>query len=111
MKEYTTQLLAAVPEITTVINNINAKMASVAIGDYEKVFHGSGFIYDTIGKYKFRVSANSFFQTNTTAGRKAYMVQLLSLQDFREMKLFMTFSQVQVQFQYLLAVMQKGLWL
>lgn len=72
MKEYTTQLLAAVPEITTVINNINAKMASVAIGDYEKVFHGSGFIYDTIGKYKFRVSANSFFQTNTLQAEKLY---------------------------------------
>lgn len=76
MKEYTSQLLAAVPEVTTVINNINAKMASVAIGDYEKVYHGSGFIYDTIGKYKFRVSSNSFFQTNTLQAEKLYSTAL-----------------------------------
>jgi 23S rRNA (uracil1939-C5)-methyltransferase len=72
MNEYTSGLLKEIPTVTTVINNINQKMASVATGDYEKVFHGSGYIYDSIGEYRFRVSANSFFQTNSLQAEKLY---------------------------------------
>lgn len=60
------------PEVTTIINNINLKKAAVATGDYEKIYYGEGFIYDYIGKYKFRISANSFFQTNTAQAEKLY---------------------------------------
>ncbi|MCU7500278.1 MAG: 23S rRNA (uracil(1939)-C(5))-methyltransferase RlmD [Bacteroidota bacterium] len=72
MKEYTEGLLKAVPEVTTVINNINTKKAQIAVGDYEIVYFGTGNIYDTIGKYNFRISANSFFQTNTLQAEKLY---------------------------------------
>jgi len=72
MKEYTSELLKSVPQITTVINNINKKKASVAVGDYEKVYHGEGLIYDKIGTYNFRISANSFFQTNTLQAENLY---------------------------------------
>ena len=70
------ELRKEIPQVTTVINNINKKFAAVAIGDYEKVIYGSGFIYDEIGKYKFRVSANSFFQTNTLQAEKLYQTAL-----------------------------------
>lgn len=76
MKEYTEGLLKAVPEITTVINNINTKKAQIAVGDYEKVYFGNGNIYDEIGKYKFRISANSFFQTNTLQAEALYQTGL-----------------------------------
>src|ERR1035437_655684 len=76
MAEFTSGLLSEIPTVTTVINNINQKMASVATGDYEKVFHGSGYIYDSIGDYKFRVSANSFFQTNSLQAEKLYAAAL-----------------------------------
>jgi len=76
MAEYTAALLESVPEVTTVINNINLKKSATAVGDYEKVFHGTGFIYDTIGSYKFRISANSFFQTNTTQAELLYNTAL-----------------------------------
>lgn len=72
MKEYSSYLLKDVPEIKTIVNNINIKKAAVAAGDYEKVFYGSGFIYDYIGNYKFRISANSFFQTNTFQAEHLY---------------------------------------
>ena len=65
MKEYTSEMLKVIPEITTVVNNINTKKAQVAYGDYEEVLYGSGFILDKIGRFTFRISANSFFQTNT----------------------------------------------
>jgi 23S rRNA (uracil1939-C5)-methyltransferase len=75
-QEFTDQLLEAVPEITTVVNNINLKKAQVAVGDYEKVFFGEGLIYDVIEDHKFRISANSFFQTNTAQGEKLYRTAL-----------------------------------
>ncbi len=76
MKEYSEMLKQQFTEITTFINNINLKKAAVATGDYEKVYYGEGFIYDYIGKYKFRISANSFFQTNTLQAENLYNTAL-----------------------------------
>lgn len=79
---YKNELLKEFPEITTVINNINQKKSQVATGDYEKVYHGPGFIYDMIGEYTFRISANSFFQTNTQQAEKLYQAAV----DFAEFR-------------------------
>ena len=76
VNEYCDELRKEVPEVTTVINNINKKFAAVAVGDYEKVIFGPGFIYDEIGRHKFRISANSFFQTNTMQAEKLYQTAL-----------------------------------
>ncbi len=82
VNEYSDNLRMEIPQVTTVINNINKKFAAVAIGDYEKVIYGSGFIYDEIGKHKFRISANSFFQTNTLQAETLYQTAL----DFADLK-------------------------
>ncbi|WP_337872528.1 23S rRNA (uracil(1939)-C(5))-methyltransferase RlmD [Ignavibacterium sp.] len=76
LKEFADELIKKHPSITTVVNNISKKLSSVAIGDYEKVIYGSGFIYDKIGSYNFRISANSFFQTNTLQAEKLYQTVL-----------------------------------
>ncbi|MDR3626121.1 MAG: 23S rRNA (uracil(1939)-C(5))-methyltransferase RlmD [Ignavibacteriaceae bacterium] len=76
MEGYVNLLKTEVPQITTIINNISQKKAAIATGDYEKVLYGSGFISDFIGEYKFRVSANSFFQTNTLQAEKLYQTAL-----------------------------------
>jgi len=76
MNDYSRELLGELPQITTIINNINLKKASVAIGDYEKIIYGSGVIYDKIGDSKFRISANSFFQTNTLQAENLYKTAL-----------------------------------
>lgn len=81
INEYSDELRREIPQVTTVINNINKKFAAIAVGDYEKVIYGSGFIYDEIGGYKFRISANSFFQTNTLQAEKLYQTAL----DFAEL--------------------------
>ena len=81
VNEYCDELRKEIPQVTTVINNINKKFAAVAVGDYEKIIYGSGFIYDEIGKHKFRISANSFFQTNTLQAEKLYQTAL----DFAEL--------------------------
>jgi len=76
MMEYSKKLLNEFPFITTIVNNINLRKAQVAYGDFENVYHGEGLIHDKIGKYKFRISANSFFQTNTLQAEKLYQTAL-----------------------------------
>jgi 23S rRNA (uracil1939-C5)-methyltransferase len=52
-------------EIATIVNNINTRRGGTAIGEWEKVVTGEGYIKDKIGTLTFEISANSFFQTNT----------------------------------------------
>jgi len=58
--------------IRTVVNNINVRKASIAVGETEKTLAGDGFIEDRIGDYHFRISANSFFQTNSVGAAALY---------------------------------------
>lgn len=74
MERLTKELLAAFPQITTVINNVTKKKSQVAVGEYEKIYHGSGLIHDRLGKYQFEISANSFFQTNTKQAERLYTI-------------------------------------
>ncbi len=67
-------LLAEIPSITTIVNNITQRKSQVAIGETEKVYHGPGFITEKIGKRTYRISANSFFQTNTKQAERLYDV-------------------------------------
>ncbi|MDX1672229.1 MAG: 23S rRNA (uracil(1939)-C(5))-methyltransferase RlmD [Balneolaceae bacterium] len=67
-------LVEAFPEITTVVNNINDTKSPTAVGRYEKVLHGPGFIVDHIGDYRFEIDANAFFQTNTRQAENLYAV-------------------------------------
>jgi 23S rRNA (uracil1939-C5)-methyltransferase len=73
---YKESLCERFPQITTLVYNINRKLSQVAYGDYEIVAFGPGYIYDMIGDYKFRVSANSFFQTNSAQAENLYSIAL-----------------------------------
>ncbi|MDA3862079.1 MAG: 23S rRNA (uracil(1939)-C(5))-methyltransferase RlmD [Melioribacteraceae bacterium] len=76
MEEYSTKLMEVVPSITTIVNNVNTKKSQTAYGDFENNYIGDGYIYDKIGDFKFRISANSFFQTNTTQAANLYQIAL-----------------------------------
>ena len=65
-------LLKEVPEITSLVNNINTKKADVAYGEYETLLYGEAIIEEKMGDLVFDISANSFFQTNTLQGEKLY---------------------------------------
>tara|TARA_B100000530_G_scaffold109540_1_gene68197 strand:+ start:351 stop:1763 length:1413 start_codon:yes stop_codon:yes gene_type:complete len=65
-------LLEKVPEITSLVNNVNTRKADVAFGEYETLLYGESFIQEKIGDLTFEISANSFFQTNTVQGEKLY---------------------------------------
>ncbi len=67
---YVAELLAAHPAITTLVQTISSRLAVVAAGERELVLHGSGSIRERLGGLEFRVSAGSFFQTNTAQAEK-----------------------------------------
>ncbi len=52
-------------QVVSVINNITSSKAGVAIGEFEYTLAGSDTIADKIGGFRFDISANSFFQTNS----------------------------------------------
>ena len=58
------KLTSEIPEVTTVVHNQNGKKSNVAFGEVEKILFGPGYIEETLSDFKFRIRANSFFQTN-----------------------------------------------
>lgn len=74
MQEFTDMVRDRFPSITTVVNNITTRKSQVAIGDREIVLFGPGFIRELIGSHQYRISANSFFQTNTLQAERLYDV-------------------------------------
>jgi 23S rRNA (uracil1939-C5)-methyltransferase len=68
------------PQITTVLNNINESKSNIARGEYENILFGPGFIEDKLFDYKFRIYANSFFQTNTVQAERLYKLVFDMLQ-------------------------------
>ncbi|HET6401712.1 MAG TPA: 23S rRNA (uracil(1939)-C(5))-methyltransferase RlmD [Candidatus Kapabacteria bacterium] len=71
---YARELVHNIPQVTTIVNNINSKRSQVAVGQYEIVYHGDGTIRDKIGGANYRISANSFFQANTPQAERLYEI-------------------------------------
>lgn len=67
-------LLEQFPGISTIVNNVNDSRNPTAVGRYEKILHGPGYITDYIGPYHFNIHANAFFQTNTQQAELLYDV-------------------------------------
>ncbi|MBL8860553.1 MAG: 23S rRNA (uracil(1939)-C(5))-methyltransferase RlmD [Planctomycetes bacterium] len=69
---FAAELLRRVPEITTIVQTVNARAATTAIGDSEHVLHGPGTISEELAGLAFTISAGSFFQTNTAAAERLF---------------------------------------
>lgn len=50
--------------IKTIVKNINTKNTNVILGNKNITLYGDGYIYDQLGKYTFKISPMSFYQTN-----------------------------------------------
>ena len=68
------RLLARHPEITTVVQNVTRRAATVAYGEEEHVLHGPGTIDEVLCGKRFRISADSFFQTNTEQAERLFEI-------------------------------------
>ena len=74
IKPLSNELLKKFPFITTIVNNINDTKSPTAVGRYEKVLYGPGYIVDKIGEFSFKIHPNAFFQTNTAQAEHLYEV-------------------------------------
>lgn len=66
------RLRARVPATASVVLNVNAKKAAVAVGTEEHVLLGRDHITERLGPVSFQISANSFFQTNTLQAERLF---------------------------------------
>ena len=65
-------LLKEFPSITTLVYVINQKLND-SIADQEiNIFHGRGYIEEKMGSLKYRISAKSFYQTNSRQAERLY---------------------------------------
>ncbi|MBU1342749.1 MAG: 23S rRNA (uracil(1939)-C(5))-methyltransferase RlmD [Proteobacteria bacterium] len=60
------------PQIESVMNNITDAKSGVSAGKEEICLYGEDHIKEKLGKFMFKISANSFFQTNTRSCEKLY---------------------------------------
>jgi 23S rRNA (uracil1939-C5)-methyltransferase len=72
LKPLAEELMKQFPQIAGVVNNINSKLAQIAVGEYEILLAGEPFIQEKLAGMYFNISANSFFQTNTFQAEKLY---------------------------------------
>lgn len=63
-KSFCRELVRRVPQVTTVVQNVNTRQTNVVLGAKERVLFGPGFILDTLCGMSFRISSQSFYQVN-----------------------------------------------
>ena len=80
------RLLQEFPQITTLVYVVNLKVNDSISDQDVKVFKGNGYIEEKLGDLKFRISAKSFYQTNSTQAEKLYetAAQFAGLKDNKD---------------------------
>lgn len=71
-KAFCRELARRVPEVTTIVQNVNTRQTNVILGEKERVLFGPGFILDTLCGLTFRISSQSFYQVNATQTEVLY---------------------------------------
>jgi 23S rRNA (uracil1939-C5)-methyltransferase len=72
--DYAAAIVAAHPQITTLVQNVTLRKSAVALGDWERVLHGPGVIHERLLGLSFAIAANSFFQTNTAQAEALFSI-------------------------------------
>ncbi|MGE5528492.1 MAG: 23S rRNA (uracil(1939)-C(5))-methyltransferase RlmD [Patescibacteria group bacterium] len=62
--EFGAALAARVPELKSLVQNVNLVKTNIILGPQTRVLWGADAIIDRVGDLQFRVSATSFFQVN-----------------------------------------------
>ncbi len=66
------EMRRAFPEVTTLVHNQNGQKSNIAAGEKERVLYGLGYIEEQLFESRFRIRANSFFQTNSIQAETLY---------------------------------------
>ncbi len=82
------------PEIKTIIRNVNTKNTNVILGNLNRNLFGKGYIEDTLGDFRFRISPNSFYQVNPIQTEKLYKLGVEAAEISKEDTVFDLYSGV-----------------
>ncbi len=81
LKEFVNELIQKFPQVVSVVNTINRRAAQIAYGEEEYNLFGHNSIREKIGNFEFKISANSFFQTNPLQAENLYRTVLDYISD------------------------------
>lgn len=73
-KEFVFTMLAACHNVCSIVKNINTENTNVILGNKNVNLYGSGFIYDWLGGYLFKISPMSFYQVNPVQAERLYNI-------------------------------------
>ena len=62
--EIVARIKQALPEVTSIVQNVNGQKTSLIFGDETRLLEGREFIQETLGELEFELSARTFFQLN-----------------------------------------------
>jgi len=85
--EMIARIKAGFPDVVTVVQNINNSKSNIAKGEKEIIHFGPGFIEEEILDCRFRIYANSFFQTNSRQAETLYRTAFELLEPDKNHKL------------------------
>ncbi|MGO9481385.1 MAG: 23S rRNA (uracil(1939)-C(5))-methyltransferase RlmD [Candidatus Kryptoniota bacterium] len=74
LDEIAEKLRDDLPIVSTFASIVNSSRAQIASGKLWKTHFGNGYITEKLGEFSFRISPQSFFQTNTQQAEKLYEV-------------------------------------
>ncbi|CAM3165953.1 23S rRNA (uracil(1939)-C(5))-methyltransferase RlmD [Paenibacillus lupini] len=63
-EQWVERIRTALPEVKSIVQNVNTRDTNVIFGDETKVLWGSEVIYDELDGIRFAISARSFYQVN-----------------------------------------------
>ncbi|EOH87440.1 23S rRNA (uracil(1939)-C(5))-methyltransferase RlmD [Enterococcus villorum] len=75
-KEIAAVIHEEIPEVVSVIQNINEEKTNVILGDKEKVLFGRSYIEDQLLGNTYRISSKSFYQVNAEQTEKLYQTAI-----------------------------------
>ncbi|EPM6859743.1 23S rRNA (uracil(1939)-C(5))-methyltransferase RlmD [Enterococcus hirae] len=75
-KEIASIIYEELPEVVSVVQNINEEKTNVILGDKEKVLYGRSYIEDQLLGKTYRISSKSFYQVNTEQTEKLYQTTI-----------------------------------
>jgi len=74
--EIIAKLLEEIPELSSIIMNVNDRQTNVILGNKNKILYGTPFLKDWIFDLEFAISPQSFFQVNSQQTEALYLKAL-----------------------------------
>jgi 23S rRNA (uracil1939-C5)-methyltransferase len=67
-------ILSSFPSLTALLYTINSKMNDSLYDLVPQIYHGKGYVIESLEEFLFKIGPKSFFQTNTEQAEKLYQV-------------------------------------